>query len=438
MHEVLRQYANEELRALPQEHQQALAGQCEHCTGWLAERTPLLFGAEQLDALQKVGEESENLRAAWRWALEQGDLAAMNSLLDGLARFFEMRARFEEGEALMEQAVERLQALGAPGDPLRGRLLMYQGRLSLQCGINIKETQTRLEGAQRLLPATSFPKESIFIQSHLGEAGRVLGDMQAAATALERALTLVETTEAPAETAMAQNYYGILQATQGKLAVAREHFEAGIGCLLPMGDAWGTLKVRSNLGNVLAMLKEFDVARQNMEELLELVRVFDSHGLHATILGNLGTLMYDTGEYSKAGPYYLDSLRIARQYGMVWIEGNALVNLADLHLLEKQWTRARDRYLEGLRIAEAHQNFQLAILGVTGLAQLAIAQGDLSLAAQLLAYVREHPANCGSLEERYEETLQQFRNCSTNGFDALPEAPGSLQEALPELYALAA
>ena len=71
MLEVVRQFAEEKLAETPVEATRVRDVHCDHYAGFLHEREDLLRGPAQQDALSQIGEEIDNVRAGWAWAVEQ-------------------------------------------------------------------------------------------------------------------------------------------------------------------------------------------------------------------------------------------------------------------------------------------------------------------------------------------------------------------------------
>jgi tetratricopeptide (TPR) repeat protein len=101
LHELLRQYCAEELaqvpgieRAVRDRHSEYYAAALEV---WAAE----LRGARPQDALAEMDLEIENARAAWDWAAAHvpEQIKCLDRSMDGLCTFYEVRGRFQEGEA---------------------------------------------------------------------------------------------------------------------------------------------------------------------------------------------------------------------------------------------------------------------------------------------------------------------------------------------------
>jgi predicted ATPase/DNA-binding SARP family transcriptional activator len=132
VHELLRQYAQEKLEHSPDEAAVRDRHSAYYTTAlqrWEAD----LKGPRQKTALVEMKAEIENARAAWHWAVEQGQVERLSRAMDGLCRLYIRHGRTQEGEATCQEAAERLssmarQAVTACDDRLRvlARLWTWQ------------------------------------------------------------------------------------------------------------------------------------------------------------------------------------------------------------------------------------------------------------------------------------------------------------------------
>ncbi len=75
-------------------------------------------GPRQQTALAEMEADSENARAAWNWAVERGHVEHIEQAIEGLCLFYDLRWRYQEGEAACRMAAEKLAATTS-GDGLR-------------------------------------------------------------------------------------------------------------------------------------------------------------------------------------------------------------------------------------------------------------------------------------------------------------------------------
>ncbi|MGD9675940.1 MAG: hypothetical protein AB7V19_04575, partial [Candidatus Bipolaricaulia bacterium] len=104
MLEVLRQFAAERLRALPDAVTRLEARHSGYYLTLLESQEQRLKGSEQKDALLLLGRESANLYAAWRQAAGVGSFAELGAAAMSLFLLCDMTTRFAEGRELFRAA----------------------------------------------------------------------------------------------------------------------------------------------------------------------------------------------------------------------------------------------------------------------------------------------------------------------------------------------
>ena len=111
MLEVLRQYGQERLREESGEEGVVAAAHGAFFLGCLDEAGSV--AADDVGALDSVGADLENVRAAWRWGLRSAALAQLDRGLTGLFELLDGRGRLREGEELMAETEAALTSLTA-------------------------------------------------------------------------------------------------------------------------------------------------------------------------------------------------------------------------------------------------------------------------------------------------------------------------------------
>jgi predicted ATPase/DNA-binding SARP family transcriptional activator len=113
LHELLRQYAAEKLSAAPDAARDARDRHSAFFAAALARWWPDLQGPDQRAVLAEMGAEGENLRTAWGWMVERGQVARLDRAMDGVCYFYKWLGQYRQGESLCRRAVE---GLAAPGE----------------------------------------------------------------------------------------------------------------------------------------------------------------------------------------------------------------------------------------------------------------------------------------------------------------------------------
>ena len=118
VHELLRQYAAEKLDQSPAASEAVHDRHCAYYAAALQQWEAHLKGPRQQAALAEIEADSENARAAWNWAVERGHVEHIEQAIEGLCLFYDLRWRYQEGEAACRMAAEKLAATTSGDGPV--------------------------------------------------------------------------------------------------------------------------------------------------------------------------------------------------------------------------------------------------------------------------------------------------------------------------------
>jgi predicted ATPase/DNA-binding CsgD family transcriptional regulator len=107
VHELMRQYGEERLDYEAKSESQH--GHCIYYTGFLHQCQLQLRGPEQATALDEIGDELDNVRASWEFALEHDMRGEIHQSMHSLFLFCHIRAQAVEGERLFDMAVRHFE-----------------------------------------------------------------------------------------------------------------------------------------------------------------------------------------------------------------------------------------------------------------------------------------------------------------------------------------
>jgi predicted ATPase/DNA-binding SARP family transcriptional activator len=154
IHELLRQYAEEQLHASGQ-MQLVQAAHCTYYLAFVAQREAALAGEQQVAALAELSADFENIRAAWHWAVQQHHYPAIERALEGVFRWFWIvRSHQHAGQALVRQAWEQWTPLPGQAPPpvwarLMARLMEQQGPWLTEAAMTRQRIEHALASARQ-------------------------------------------------------------------------------------------------------------------------------------------------------------------------------------------------------------------------------------------------------------------------------------------------
>ena len=108
MLETIREFAAERLDADPDLRDAALRAHAEYFADWTLDHCEKLVGAERHTVSARMAEDIDNLSAAWRYWVEQGDFEELGKLTDGLWLLYDSRGWSHEAAALITDLLEVL------------------------------------------------------------------------------------------------------------------------------------------------------------------------------------------------------------------------------------------------------------------------------------------------------------------------------------------
>lgn len=322
MLELLRQCTEEKLNKVPQEKKKTQDHHCEYYAEWLHQREEHLKRGKQIETLKEIGEEIENVREGWRWAVEQGKQKAIEKSLESLFLFYEMRSWFQEGEETFEKAAERLaEAAAGKGETekniLLGKVLARQGRFC--------ERISRYEKARALLQESL----AIFRRSPVALKDRF---------------------DTRKEMAFSLNQLGNVAHSQGQYTQAKQLYQESLTICRAINDRWGIAAALHNLSYVAYLQGEYPEARQLCQESLTTFKEIGDQRAIAFCLNNLGNVAHALGEYKEAQQLYRETLTTCRELGYQWGVARARNRLGDVARMLGECAKAEQLCQKSLTI----------------------------------------------------------------------------------------
>lgn len=393
IHELLRQYAWEQLKEDPQLWQKT-------CDDYSAYFCNLLSGCakdwhthKQLEALEKVRMEIQKLEIAWHWKVNQGDWLGMKEVLSSLCRYYEWTGNFQDGELACQTIAQSLSKGAGEQEKAsweNGELLAYtwawQSRFSedqeeaLQL---LAQSQALLihmpAGGQEVLDLQAFISYTLgerqwhddrdaarqnFLHSlenyvslkddwgvakasqNLGDIAWRVGDYEEASKLLSHSIEIYERLGDRQEAALSMDTLALVAKHIGKLREAEQMQRQALAIHEELGAAVNAVILMTDLAHTLVVLGKLDeaisLASQGLSQIEDLGFSIPSK---AVALGAIARAYLHQGKYSKVSEYARAQLAAGKKT-------NYLLGVAGAHLNRGMAAIAEQAYSEAIQQLE--------------------------------------------------------------------------------------
>ncbi len=281
IHEWMRQYAAEKLAQVPAAQKAANDQHSVYYTGALQRWAADLKGARQQGALAEMSQDIENARAAWDWAVAQGNLMRIDRAVQGLCLFYQRHVREQEAEAVCRAAVEKLEAMEM-SDPSEG-------------GGHLRILSKMLTWHSRFLPRDQ------------------------ARAVLQRSLALLSRPELEAQDVQREKAAALRQMGHIMMGVdrdeARKFYKQSLALYRASHALWEESQLLRSLGFMAWSVGEYKDARQYHEESLAIARKLEDLREIAGAFKGLSAVAMLLGHVQKAARLSQESLALRRELG---------------------------------------------------------------------------------------------------------------------------
>ncbi len=287
---VIREYALERLVASGEE-QELRRQHCEYCVAVAEAAEPEFRGPRQLALLAQGDREHDNVRAALRWALEQGETELGLRLAGIVWEYWVPRGLQTEGRRWLD-ALLTLDRSGArhPASPaVRVKALRGAGIMARQQGDPVR--------------AEAIGDECLALSRQLGDEQ----EMSAALSGL-----------------------GQVALKRGELARARALIEESLTIWRRRGDTRRIALELGNLANVALLQHDYERAVALKEEALALQRMHGSRTDVAQALASLGHALHAQGDHQRAAALLREALTLLRDTRYALIAAPCLEVMASI------------------------------------------------------------------------------------------------------------
>jgi predicted ATPase/DNA-binding SARP family transcriptional activator len=353
LHDLVQQYAAERLAASLSDEGDVRRKHCAYYADTLDRWVSGLKGSHEEISERGMEDEIENARAAWTWAVEQNHIEYLNQALEGTSRLYDLHMRYEEGERLLQRALDRL---SADCQWTRARVLIRQGRFCrlsgrieqacelLRQGLDLLRhpelggVDTRTEEASALQQLGWIQMDS---HSNFGEARRLF----------QQSLDLYQVAEDQFETAHALHRLGLAVWYLGSQDEAERFWDESLTMLRSLGAQGSVSRLLRDMSMIPRHRGNLEEAAATLRESIAIAREIGNRQEIAHSLIGLGIICTSLGRFEEAQAVLEKGLESSRRLGDQWgsVSSNVRLGVVEMHL--GRYEDAKRRARESLRMA---------------------------------------------------------------------------------------
>ena len=396
IHELLRQYAAEQLEKSASDVQQTQADHANYYIQFLYQRRQDVAGGRQREALLEIKEELDNIRVAWLWAVATVDADALQKGSEPLGLYYQYLGGYLEGLTLFSQATEVLQAQPqseATDLALLGTL-MYQGWYHLRFGRQegTEACMLQSQAIYRRLNIPPLPGNITDPNAPLSFVALARGDYATAVQYAEQVRQVGEAQQHPINRQFAYHLLAEANVGLGEYETAQKFAQQAYAQSLMSGDRWFMAYILNNMGQIAVALGDNRMGKTHFQSSYEIRQAFDDPEGMALALINLGNLALKEQAFVEAEERYQRSRTIYQDIndkgGLAaanWGSGIVSYEQGDYLL-------SQDYFRQALQLAVEIDYRPVLFGSLVNIAELLWKMGQRERPLTLLAFTAHHPA----------------------------------------------
>lgn len=370
MHELLRQYTQEQLDRSPEEEHAAHENHARYFAEFMQARWTDLRGERQIASLLEIDADLDNIRIAWNYWLDRQDASRLRAFSEPLWLYLEIRTSLRPAIQLFDTAAQKLTS----GDPevvcTRALMRARQAWFTTEVGLAEQGLEMGQESV-RILREHNWVVDARTLQSVCVSAMH-LRKWQAYKEASREMMTWAE----------------------------------------QLGDAFDQSNASCWFAYSFVLDNQITPAGEMVQRALDIGKRFDNPFLSTWAEWDLGLFPLTMGDTGSAKAYYARGVEQARRIGYVRLYQVGYESLAAIAFMENDTAHAWEYALECLRVSQQCGQTREMLASLRDLARVYIAQDKLETALELLAVVLNHPAseqNSLTRPERLRDEAEKLR-----------------------------
>lgn len=414
LHPLIQQFAAEKLALDAAVASSARAAHGRHFDLWLR-RISDVPRAEEGKAMREIEQALENLRAMWRHAISTRAWDTLAASATPLMRFFELRSRWDEGTALLDEADAAL-AEPPAGDraanAARANVWRAQSTLDFRLGANERCMQraTRSLALCRDLGIRKGIKGNL---NCLGLAAWQLNRRDEASSYFAQAIAEARADGDIDGEAMFLGNAGLVEKARGDFARALTLTEQALAAHRARKNEVSIRITLNNMGNLLRALQRPQDAIRVLNEALATSENVEQSSTLNFVLCNLALAHDDLGEFTQALLYAERAFSLMGRQGEPALETSIRHALARSHIGLAHFEQAQAHLARAVQLALGEHRTGVMVGTLMHWGCWHAARGDTVRAIAMLRIVAAHDAIDGPDRDMARRVLAVLTEAAT-------------------------
>lgn len=401
LHELIRQYAVEQLAGRPEEESATQARHAKYYLTYFSQADRRLRSSAQLEALEELTAEMDNLRAAWDWAVTHGEFALIEDTMRTFVRLYDTRGWFQEGLDTLGRALDVLEMTHGPSPHNKTERVALAHLLAARAWLayrlaNYEQAQTMLERSVEILRPLNEPHVLVESITYLGRVMEMTGNYARASELYSEGLEMATAIDDRWFKAVCLTLHtaliGLTQ-SMAKPEITHDRLQSVVAEWRLIGDPRLIALALDFLSRSALRLGQYDQARAALEENEALNRSIGFGWGLGTAYRGLGLVAQAEGGHQRAVEMFRKSLDTFTELGGSWWVARVQADMGKSILALGKDTEAGRVWREALRLANDIHATPVALEALAGIASLHANQGDREEALALLLIVLNHSAS---------------------------------------------
>lgn len=325
IHELLRQYAEEELVETKTAHT-VYASHMQYFAGILRDKEVSLGNEQQVIALHTLEKDFDNIRAMWRWMVAQQEMKLLKDSLEALRMFFLLSNRADIWSMWLSNAIQSL------GDESPVELQIYYAESLIELS-QIEVALSILKDYEHAIETIENPLSVALALINLSRISYIVGQheesQQYALDCLQLALDI------PSDRYALQAHYGLCLITARQDAqTPLEHIQRCLEIADSLGNLFWMAQAYTLSGLMHLRVGQREIAKAHTQKAYQYDRELGNNMGMAKALNNLAESSKAEGDWQTSESYHQQAMSIARDLGYSFTYAWVLNKLSMMRLIQ--------------------------------------------------------------------------------------------------------